>query len=324
MPSGGHTAKLGGRSRVWQWLCLEEVCQPHPACLPRRRDAEQLQVEACYLLSTHLVPFLEHQHSQPCPHHPHGTSSLSPVASPPALSHGPPASSLPPPFPSRHCTSPCKVTALPGWSAAEAVCQAVQGIVAAAAPEAVPRAQVRTWGAPRPGAWRGGQWQSIQDSLKLWRKFSKLNEKSPNLSWMRLGRGFNISFTLPGAYLLISFPALSTKICAAQRDPRDPPPPRPSSSPSLGCTGVPVSLAIFCSSHRILADVVREEGWVGLSLVSPCPGRLGSQSHHSARMTLGSESPTSGWHAAQPRCPDSRSSLSKVRVCFHLDWFPKC
>lgn len=63
---------------------------------------------------------------------------------PPALSHGLPAFPLPPPFPSRLCTSPCKVTALPGWSAAEAVHQAVLGIVAAAAPEGVPRAQVCT------------------------------------------------------------------------------------------------------------------------------------------------------------------------------------
>ena len=75
---------------------------------------------------------------------------MAPVASPwshpllPFLMACLPASPLPPPLPSRLCTSPCKVTALPGWSAAEAVHQAVQGIVAAAAPEAVPRAQVRT------------------------------------------------------------------------------------------------------------------------------------------------------------------------------------
>ena len=51
--------------------------------------------------------------------------------------------SLPWSFPSRLCTSACKVTDLPGWSAVEVVHQVVQDIVAAAAREGVPGAEIR-------------------------------------------------------------------------------------------------------------------------------------------------------------------------------------
>ena len=58
---------------------------------------------------------------------------------------------------------------------------------------------------------------------------------------MRLGRGFNISFTLPGAYCLFPFPLCLQRSVPPKGTPGTPPPPppRPSSSPSLGCTWSP-------------------------------------------------------------------------------------